>query len=225
MTIRVVVADDQLLVRTGLTMILNAQPGIEVVGEATDGHEAVAVARELRPDVCLFDIRMPGIDGVEATRRVKAVSPSTQVIVLTAYATVETAKEAIRYGAYSGDRADKCGALLGGLNPRELLLHLARTLPVDIQDNVEASRQQCVGPLASGAVMAAKHFSVFQKLTGICHRAKRRHVDEMVVNALLLTRARRTSGVRNRYLCRRIVLRQVRNQRATEAGFTAARRR
>ncbi|WP_309647446.1 response regulator transcription factor, partial [Nocardioides sp.] len=49
-------------------MILNAQPGIEVVGEATDGHEAVAVARELRPDVCLFDIRMPGIDGVEATR-------------------------------------------------------------------------------------------------------------------------------------------------------------
>ena len=68
MTIRVLVADDQEIVRTGLPMILDAQPGIEVVGEAADGREAVALARELRPDVCLFDIRMPELDGIEATR-------------------------------------------------------------------------------------------------------------------------------------------------------------
>ena len=69
MTIRVLVADDQELVRTGLRMILDAQPDIEVVGEAADGREAVALARELRPDVCLFDIRMPAMDGIEATRQ------------------------------------------------------------------------------------------------------------------------------------------------------------
>ena len=68
MTVRVLVADDQELVRTGLRMILNAQPDIEVVGEAADGAEAVALARRLRPDVCLFDIRMPVLDGLDATR-------------------------------------------------------------------------------------------------------------------------------------------------------------
>ena len=68
MSVRVLVADDQQLVRAGLRTILEAQPGIDVVGEAADGREAVALARELRPDVCLFDIRMPELDGIEATR-------------------------------------------------------------------------------------------------------------------------------------------------------------
>src|SRR5918912_394228 len=68
--IRVLVADDQTIIRTGLRIMLNAQPGIEVVGEAADGQEAVRLARELRPDVCLFDIRMPVLDGLEATRLV-----------------------------------------------------------------------------------------------------------------------------------------------------------
>lgn len=101
MTIRVVVADDQLLVRTGLTMILNAQPGIEVVGEATDGHEAVAVARELRPDVCLFDIRMPGIDGVEATRRFAGpgVEDPLAVVVITTFDLDEYVHGALKAGA------------------------------------------------------------------------------------------------------------------------------
>ncbi len=68
-TVRVLVADDQDIVRTGLVMILDAQPGITVVGEAADGREAVALARALRPDVCLLDIRMPEVDGIEATRQ------------------------------------------------------------------------------------------------------------------------------------------------------------
>ena len=69
MSITVLLADDQEMIRTGLRMILSAQPDIEVVGEAADGAEAVALARQLRPDVCLFDIRMPGLDGIEATRQ------------------------------------------------------------------------------------------------------------------------------------------------------------
>ncbi len=68
MTIRVLVADDQDLVRTGLAMILDAQPGIEVVAQAADGLEAVALARRQRPDVCLVDIRMPGLDGIAVTQ-------------------------------------------------------------------------------------------------------------------------------------------------------------
>lgn len=100
-TIRVVVADDQLLVRTGLTMILNAQPGIEVVGEATDGHEAVAVARELRPDVCLFDIRMPGIDGVEATRQLAGpgVQDPMAIVIITTFDLDEYIHGALKAGA------------------------------------------------------------------------------------------------------------------------------
>jgi DNA-binding NarL/FixJ family response regulator len=68
-SISVLLADDQEIIRTGLRMILNAQPDIEVIGEAADGAEAVTLARQLRPDVCLFDIRMPGLDGIEATRQ------------------------------------------------------------------------------------------------------------------------------------------------------------
>ncbi len=101
MTVRVVVADDQMLVRTGLSMILDAQPGIEVVGEAADGHEAVALARELRPDVCLFDIRMPGIDGIEATRRLAGpeVEDPLAVVVITTFDLDEYVHGALKAGA------------------------------------------------------------------------------------------------------------------------------
>jgi len=87
MTIRVLIADDQEIVRTGLTMILAAQPGIEVVGEAANGREAVALARRLRPDVCLFDIRMPEVDGIEATRQLAGpeVDDPLAVVVITTF--------------------------------------------------------------------------------------------------------------------------------------------
>lgn len=97
--IRVVVADDQEIVRTGLRMILDAQPGVEVVGEAGDGRAAVEKARRLRPDVCLMDIRMPGMDGIEATRQVLALPDPPAVVVITTFDLDEYVYGALRAGA------------------------------------------------------------------------------------------------------------------------------
>jgi DNA-binding NarL/FixJ family response regulator len=99
--IRVIVADDQQIVRAGLTMILDAQPGIEVVGQAADGHQAVALAQRLRPDVCLFDIRMPGLDGIEATRRLAGpdIADPLAVVVITTFDLDEYVHAALRAGA------------------------------------------------------------------------------------------------------------------------------
>jgi DNA-binding NarL/FixJ family response regulator len=101
MTIRVLIADDQDIVRTGLTMLLNAQPDIEVVGAASDGHEAVSLARRLRPDVCLFDIRMPVMDGIEATRQLAGpdVTDPLPIVVITTFDLDEYVHGALRAGA------------------------------------------------------------------------------------------------------------------------------
>lgn len=101
MSIRVIVADDQEIVRTGLTMILNAQPGIDVIGEAADGRRAVELARRLRPDVCLFDIRMPTMDGIEATRCLAGpnVEDPLAVVVITTFDLDEYVYAALGAGA------------------------------------------------------------------------------------------------------------------------------
>ena len=101
MTIRVLIADDQDIVRAGLTMILDAQPDIEVVGEAANGREAVTLARELRPDVCLLDIRMPEMDGIEATRQLAGpdVADPLAVIVITTFDLDEYVHGALKAGA------------------------------------------------------------------------------------------------------------------------------
>ncbi|WP_433215495.1 response regulator [Dactylosporangium sp. CS-047395] len=101
MSVRVLVADDQEIVRTGLTMILNAQPDIEVVAEAADGRRAVELARQLRPDVCLLDVRMPTMDGLEATRQLAgpAVADPIAVVVITTFDLDEYVYAALRAGA------------------------------------------------------------------------------------------------------------------------------
>jgi DNA-binding NarL/FixJ family response regulator len=100
MTIRVLLADDERLVRAGFRMILKPEPEIEVVGEAADGREAVEAASRLRPDVVLMDIRMPDVDGLEATRRIlTGPEPRPRVLVLTTFDLDEYVYEALRVGA------------------------------------------------------------------------------------------------------------------------------
>jgi len=110
--IRVVVADDQALVRGGFRLILQTQPDIEVVGEAADGREAVARTREQRPDVVLMDIRMPGMDGLEATRRLMTTQNPPRVLMLTTFDLDEYVYDALRAGA--------SGFLLKDVRPEQL---------------------------------------------------------------------------------------------------------
>ncbi|MGI9641480.1 MAG: response regulator [Acidimicrobiia bacterium] len=101
MTIRVLVADDQELVRTGLSMILDAQEDIEVVGQAADGREAIDMARQLKPDVCLFDIRMPEVDGLEAARQLAGpdVVDPMAIVIITTFDLDEYVHGALKAGA------------------------------------------------------------------------------------------------------------------------------
>jgi DNA-binding NarL/FixJ family response regulator len=113
-TVRVMIADDHALVRTGFRMILDAAPGIDVAGEACDGSQAVAEARRIRPDVVLMDVRMPGLDGIEATRRIVAMGGSpVRVLMLTTFDLQEYVFRALQAGA--------SGFLLKDVPPAELI--------------------------------------------------------------------------------------------------------
>jgi DNA-binding NarL/FixJ family response regulator len=117
--IRVLVADDQALVRAGFRAILEAQEDLEVVGEAADGGEAVTIAREVRPDVVLMDVRMPGVDGIEATRRLVLDGDAPRVLMLTTFDLDEYVYEAMKAGA--------SGFLLKDA-PRDQLVGAVRTV-------------------------------------------------------------------------------------------------
>jgi DNA-binding NarL/FixJ family response regulator len=97
--IRVLIADDQRVVREGLTLVLGLLPDVDVVGAASDGAEAVALAEDLHPDIVLMDLRMPRCDGVEATRRLRERAPDTRVVVLTTYSDDRSVIDALRAGA------------------------------------------------------------------------------------------------------------------------------
>jgi DNA-binding NarL/FixJ family response regulator len=114
MTIRVLLADDQQLVRTGFRLILSAEPDIDVAGEAADGVTTVATARRIRPDVTLMDVRMPGLDGISATRQLMSLSvPPTRILVLTTFDVDSYVYDALRAGA--------SGFLLKNAPPEDLI--------------------------------------------------------------------------------------------------------
>ncbi|MGW4895592.1 response regulator [Kitasatospora sp. NPDC004240] len=113
MTIRILIVDDEALLRMAFGTVLEAQPDMAPVGEAGDGAQAVCLARELRPDVVLMDVRMPGMDGIEATRQVVEVSPHSRVLILTTFDLDEY--------AFAGLSAGASGFLLKNTRPEELL--------------------------------------------------------------------------------------------------------
>jgi DNA-binding NarL/FixJ family response regulator len=112
-TIRILLVDDQPLLRQGFRLVLSAQEDMEVVGEAGDGEQAVARTRALQPDIVLMDVRMPGMDGIAATRRIVAEAPAAKVIILTTYGIDEYAFSALHAGA--------SGFLLKDVQPADLL--------------------------------------------------------------------------------------------------------
>ena len=143
MAIRVLIADDQALVRSGFRLIVETRPDLEVVGEAETGADAVTLARELEPDVILMDVRMPGLNGIEATRQIVAAVSAARILVLTTFDLDEYVYEALRAGASGfllkdvrpGDLVDAVrlvaagNALLGPTVTRRLLERFAADAP------------------------------------------------------------------------------------------------
>ena len=119
MTIDLIIVDDQPLARAGLRMILDGQPDLRIVGEGSDGAEAVSLVRRLRPTVAILDIRMPRIDGLEATRRIVSAEAGTRILILTTFDLDEYAFEALRAGA--------SGFLLKDAPPEDIV-HAVRTV-------------------------------------------------------------------------------------------------
>jgi len=111
--VKVVVADDQTIVREGLVTLLGTLDSVRVVGSAANGEEAVRLVGQTRPDVVLMDLRMPGVDGIEATDRIHRLHPGTQVVVLTTYADDESILGALRAGAIGYLTKDADGAQIG----------------------------------------------------------------------------------------------------------------
>ncbi|MEV0438178.1 response regulator transcription factor [Streptomyces spectabilis] len=165
---RVVVVDDQTVVREGIVMLLGLLPGVEVVGSGGDGEEAVRLVGELSPDVVLMDLRMPRCDGAEATRRIRAEYPGTQVVVLTTYADDESLFPALKAGARGYLTKDAGGEEIvraiedvlsgqAGLSPqiqRRLLERLsepeAPARPVEPPDGLTLRETEVVGLIAEG---------------------------------------------------------------------------
>ena len=147
MPIRIAIVDDQALIREGLAIILGANPDIEIVGQAGDGVEAVQVTKEKQPDLVLMDIKMPRLDGIAATRRIKEQRPETQVLILTTYSEDELVFEGIRAGA--------SGYLLKDITRDEL---------------AEAVRGAARGEAQIDPAVAAKVLAEFQRMATVLRR-------------------------------------------------------
>jgi DNA-binding NarL/FixJ family response regulator len=141
--IRVLLVDDQQLIRAGLRMLCDNEPDMEVVGEANNGREAVALAARLAPDVVIMDLRMPGVDGITATGRILAERPATRVLVLTTFGDDDHLYPALTAGA--------CGFLLKDAPPAELLDGVRRAAAGDSPFSKEVLRRLVQRAVHAGA--------------------------------------------------------------------------
>ena len=160
--IRIVLVDDQALFREGLKTLLSIWDDIEVIGEASNGQEAIAVVAELKPDVVLMDLRMPVLDGVAATRRISAETPRSKVIVLTTFDDDETVFDGLRAGAVgyllkdvSSDKLVEAikitaagGSFLQPSVAAKVLAEFSRVKPVGSVISAEASNNTLIEPLS-----------------------------------------------------------------------------
>lgn len=148
--IRVLIADDHTIVRTGVRLLLEAEPDIEVVGEAGDGSEALLLAESLQPNVVLIDVAMPGLDGMEATRQIKARWPKINVLVLTMHRTDEYFFEMLKAGAsgyiLKGAETSELINAVRMVSRGEVFLHatMARRLVQDYLNRVQAASESGV---------------------------------------------------------------------------------
>lgn len=159
--IRVLVADDHALVRAGLVALLRGLPGVEVVAEAGDGREAVTLAAQKRPDVALLDVAMPGLNGLDATARIRREAPTVRVVILSMHATEAYALEALRAGA--------SGYVLKGAPPAELEMALQAVMrgetflsPAMSRHLVEDFRRRAGGEAGAGPTLTPRQREILQ---------------------------------------------------------------
>jgi DNA-binding NarL/FixJ family response regulator len=185
MSIRVLLVDDQTLLRQGFRMVLSAEPDLEVVGEAGEGTEAVRLTQALLPDVVLMDVRMPGVDGIEATRRIVATAPRSKVIILTTFD--------IDQYAFSGLNAGASGFLLKDVLPTELVAAIRAVASGDAVIAPSTTRRLLdayAGQLPSGDPVAAGPGARLGVLTGrerevLSHMATGRSNVEIAMHLVL----------------------------------------
>ena len=173
---RVVLADDHELAREALRSVLAREPDLDVVGEARDGHEAVALAARLRPDLVVMDVRMPGLDGIAATRAVCEAVPAVRVVVLTSSEQRAYALEALRAGA--------AGYLLKGATKRELLDTLRAALAGEVRVQAEVAGP-LLGQLARGETTAEHGLS--DREVGVLRLMARGRTNEAIGRELHLS--------------------------------------
>ena len=192
MSVRVVIADDQAMVRAGFRSLLKEEPGIDVVGEAADGEQAVAAVRRFSPDVALMDVRMPNVDGLEATRRIVATGSSTRILILTTFDIDEYVYEGLRAGA--------SGFMLKDATPEQLIaaIHLvaegeAVLAPTVTRRVIEAFAGLPVAPAALQRALA----SLTPRERDVLSLLARGHANSEIARDLVVSHATVKTHVRN----------------------------